>query len=63
MLAPRFDNFCVVVLQIWKCKPQSRIVVATPSNSAADVVAKRLLHIVPKSEIVFSYLIQKIVVL
>jgi len=37
-------------LQVWNCDETSCILVATPSNSAADLVAQRLLEDVPEGK-------------
>ncbi|XP_045165133.2 putative helicase MOV-10 [Mercenaria mercenaria] len=40
------------IKQIWKCTSSSHILACTPSNSAADLIAKRLIQHIPKSEII-----------
>jgi superfamily I DNA and/or RNA helicase len=39
------------ILQVWRQKPNSKIVVAAPSNTAADLLASKLMRHVPKEEI------------
>ena len=40
------------IKQVWKTKPESFIVAAAPSNSAADLLALHLIKQVPKTQIV-----------
>lgn len=39
------------IKQIWRCDTGSHILACTPSNSAADLIVKRLLQHIPKAEI------------
>jgi helicase MOV-10 len=43
------------VCQLWKMIPKSRILVTAQSNSACDEIAKRLLKILPASDILRFY--------
>ena len=44
------------IKQVWKTKPESYIVAAAPSNSAADLLALHLIKQVPKSQMVSLYI-------
>lgn len=39
------------IKQVWKCSACSHVLACTPSNSAADLIAKRLLQHIPKANI------------
>ena len=39
------------IKQIWRLKSDSHIVAAAPSNSAADLLAKKLIENIPKTQI------------
>ena len=43
------------IKQVWKSQSNSRIIASAPSNSAADLLASKLLKQVPKSEIIRFY--------
>ena len=43
------------IKQVWKTKPESFIVAAAPSNSAADLLALHLIKQVPKTQIVIQF--------
>ena len=43
------------IKQVWKSQPESKIVAAAPSNSAADLLALHLLKQIPKSQIIRFY--------
>ena len=52
------DNFSYAnsyLLQIWHEKPGSNILATAPSNSAADLLAHRLIGHIPKTEILRYY--------
>lgn len=43
------------ISQIWKLKPQSNILVTTPSNSACDEIAERLVRYIPPKDLLRYY--------
>lgn len=43
------------ITQIWKIKPYSNILVATPSNSACDEIASRLVKYIPPKDLLRYY--------
>ena len=40
------------IKQVWKKNPEAKILVAAPSNAAADLLAVKLLEHIPKEQIV-----------
>ncbi len=50
------------IKQVWKTKPDSYIVAAAPSNSAADLLALHLIKQVPKSQMVRFSCLHNIVI-
>ena len=50
------------IKQVWKTKPESFIVAAAPSNSAADLLALHLIKQVPKTQIVSYFFLVLVLV-
>ena len=51
---------CFMCLQVWKNIPDAHVLACAPSNSAADLIAERLIKHVPESQIFRMHAVSRI---